>query len=118
MPKYLFSEFGANTELIGGIYGQGIPEPLVHIHDIRFKPSDVKILGKDQRTLKLEKDGIAFMWFMVTNADKELLTTGGEKKLELVGTMNINEWNGYKTNQIKVDKFEVSDYTLNLSDIF
>lgn len=118
MSKYLFSEFGANTELIGGIYGQGIPEPLVHIHDIRFKPSDVKILGKDQRTLKLEKDGIAFMWFMVTNADKELLTTGGEKKLELVGTMNINEWNGYKTNQIKVDKFEVSDYTLNLSDIF
>lgn len=118
MPKYLFSEFGANTELIGGIYGQGIPEPLVHIHDIRFKPSDVKIIGKDKRTLKLEKDGIAFMWFKVTNADKELLTTGGEKKLELVGTININEYRGCKTNQIKVDKFEVSDYTLNLSDIF
>ena len=100
------------------IYGQGISEPLLHIHDIIFSPKDIQILGSNKRTLKLEKDGIAFMWFMVSNADKELLTTGLDKKMEVVGTMNINEWNGYRTPQLIIDKFEVENYENTIDSIF
>lgn len=104
IPKYLFSEFGANTSL----YGQGMKDPLVHIHSITVNQGDIREMGANGRTLKLSKDGIDFMWFMISNEDKEkLLNTPYE--LELVGTMGINEWNGRKTPQIIVEKYEIKD---------
>ncbi len=118
LPKRLFNEFDPNMQGAHSIYGQGISEPLLHIHDIIFSPKDIQILGSNKRTLKLEKDGIAFMWFMVSNADKELLTTGLDKKMEVVGTMNINEWNGYRTPQLIIDKFEVENYEKTIDSIF
>lgn len=114
IPKYLFSEFGANTSL----YGQGIKDPLVHIHSITVNQGDIREMGANGRTLKLSKDGIEFMWFRISNADKEkLLNTPYE--LELVGTMRINEWNGRKTPQIIVEKYEIKDLKKKtLEDIF
>jgi single-stranded-DNA-specific exonuclease len=114
IPKYLFSEFGANASL----YGQGMKEPLVHIHSITVNQGDIREMGANGRTLKLSKDGIDFMWFMISNEDKKaLLNTPYE--LELVGTMGVNEWNGRKTPQIIVEKYEISDLKKKtLEDIF
>lgn len=114
IPKYLFSEFGANTSL----YGQGMKEPLVHIHSITVNQGDIREMGANGRTFKLSKDGIDFMWFMVSNEDKKkLLNTPYE--LELVGTMGVNEWNGRRTPQIIVEKYEISDLKKKtLEDIF
>lgn len=114
IPKYLFSEFGANTSL----YGQGMKEPLVHIHSITVNQGDIREMGANGRTLKLSKDGIDIMWFMISNEDKKaLLNTPYE--LELVGTMGVNKWNGRKTPQIIVEKYEISDLKKKtLEDIF
>lgn len=114
IPKYLFSEFGANTSL----YGQGMKEPLVHIHSITVNQGDIREMGANGRTLKLSKDGIDIMWFMISNEDKKaLLNTPYE--LELVGTMGVNDWNGRKTPQIIVEKYEISDLKKKtLEDIF
>ena len=114
IPKYLFSEFGANTSL----YGQGMKEPLVHIHSITVNQGDIREMGANGRTLKLSKDGIDFMWFMISNEDKKaLLNTPYE--LELVGIMGVNEWNGRKTPQIIVEKYEIKDLRKKtLEDIF
>ena len=114
MPKYLFSEFGANTSL----YGQGMKDPLVHIHSITVNKGDIREMGANGRTLKLSKDGIDFMWFMVSNADKEVLLSA-PYELELVGTMGINTYGGRKTPQIIVEKYEISDLKKKtLGDIF
>lgn len=114
IPKYLFSEFGANTSL----YGQGMKEPLAHIHSITVNQGDIREMGANGRTLKLSKDGIDIMWFMISNEDKKaLLNTPYE--LELVGTMGVNKWNGRKTPQIIVEKYEISDLKKKtLEDIF
>ena len=118
LPKCLFNEFDPNMQGTYGIYGQGISEPLLHVYDIIFSPKDIQLLGANKRTLKLEKDGMSFMWFMVSNVDKELLTNGIDKKMEIVGTMNINEWNGIRTPQIIVDKFKIEDYEKTIDSIF
>ena len=94
-------------------------DPLVHFK-ISFTNKDVRVMGANGRTVKLEKDGISFMWFMITNADKEFLTSDGNHEIELVGTLGINEWNGRKYSQIIVDKMEIVCYNKekSINDIF
>ena len=119
MPKYLFSEFDPNTDVTRGLYGKGFPNPLVHIHSITVNQGDIREMGANGRTLKLSKDGIDFMWFMVSNADKEKLLSEKPYELELVGTMGVNEWNGRKTPQILVEKYEIKNLKKKtLDDIF
>ena len=116
LPVRLFSEFTPNTQCI---YGQGVSQPLVHIYDITFDTKDIQIMGANKRTLKLVKNNISFLWFMVSNKDKELLTTGDRKKLEIVGELGINEYNGYRNNQIIVKNFEINSVpNVTLDDIF
>lgn len=118
LPTKLFSEFGANSS-IPSLYGQGINQPLVHVYNITFNPKDIQIMGANKRTLKLIKNNISFLWFMVSNEDKKLLTEGSKKSLQIVGELGINEYNGYKNNQIIVKKFEITDAPkIALDDIF
>ena len=57
------------------------------------------------------------MWFMATNKTKEqLLDCKGEQTLEVIGTMNINEFRGTVTHQIIVEDFEVHDKSFD--DLF
>jgi len=124
IPKYLFAEFDPNTdvttnaETTNSLYGKGFPNPLIHIHSITVNQGDMRVIVANGRTLKLLKDGIEIMWFMISNADKEaLLNTPYE--LELVGTMGINTYGGKKTPQIIVEKYEISDLKKKtLEDIF
>ena len=56
---------------------------------------------------------------MVSNADKEKLLSEKPYELELVGTMGVNEWNGRKTPQILVEKYEIKNLKKKtLDDIF
>ena len=104
LPKYLFNEFGLNK----GLYGQDMKDPLIHIHDITINSNDISVMGANGRTIKITKNGIDFMWFIIANADKEkLLNT--PYTLEVVGTMGINEWNGVRTPQIIVENFEITE---------
>jgi hypothetical protein len=93
-------------------------EPLVHIHSITVNKGDIRVIGANGRTLKLLKDGIEIMWFMISNADKEVLLNV-PYELELVGTMGINTYGGRRTPQIIVEKYEISDLKKKtLEDIF
>ena len=42
-----------------GIWGQGNDEPMIHVSDINVTMNDVKIMGKNMDTVKIEKFGIA-----------------------------------------------------------
>ena len=118
IPKRLFDEFDTDTDELRGIYGKGFPKPLIYLHDIIVNPNDVQVMGKTGRTLKISKDGIDIIWFFISNADKELLLSDKSYKLEVIGTMGINEWNDIRTPQIIVEQFETSPYELTLDSIF
>ena len=126
LPKYLFGLF----EPYNALFGKGIDEPKFFIDKISFYPKDIDILGTDKRTLKLKIDEISLLIFNCTKQNKIDLGLGYyedgkfiEKrkniKLEMscVGSLNINNWNNKKYNQIILDNFEIKEYNKNIEDL-
>ena len=94
------------------IWGQGNSEPLIHIKDINITKSDVRIMGKNSDTVKIEKFGVAYMKFHAKDFINELAQYDNDIKLEVVGRANLNEWGGYQTPQIFITNYQIEDGSL------
>lgn len=94
-----------------GIWGQSNSEPLIHVTDINVTMNDVKIMGKNMDTVKIEKFGIAYMKFHAKELIEELKQYS-KVKLEVVGRANVNYWGGNVIPQIFIDDYEVTDDAL------
>lgn len=88
----------------GGIWGQGSPEPLIYIKNIPL--SNIKIMGSNKDTLKIEYKGIAYMKFHAKDLIEEI---SNGNKIDIIGRANLNEWNGMVTPQIFIDAYEVKN---------
>lgn len=95
----------------GGIYGQNNSEPYIHITDINFTSADVQVMGKGADTVKITKNGVAYMKFKATKLIEDLKKYK-EIKMEVVGRANLNSWGGRVTPQIFIEDYEVSDGAL------
>ena len=103
----LISDISSHEDL----WGQGNPEPLIHIKDINVTKNDIRIMGKNSDTVKIEKFGIAYMKFHAKDMIQEL-SKYDTIKLEVVGRANMNEWGGYYTPQIFISNYQIDDNTL------
>lgn len=90
------------------LYGQNIKEPLIYIQHISFTQNDVKIMGRNNDTVKIEKNGISYMKFHAKDFIADLARYG-EIEMEVVGRANLNEWGGRYTPQIFIDNYELKD---------
>ena len=106
--KDLICNVAANED----IWGQGNPEPLIHIKDINITKTDIRIMGKNQDTVKIEKFGIAYMKFHAKDFINELAQYNNDIKLEVVGRANLNEWGCYQTPQIFITNYQIEDGSL------
>lgn len=93
------------------LYGQGNPEPLIHIKDINITKDDIQVLGKNQDTIKITKFGIAYMKFHAKQMIEEL-NKYDSIKLEVVGRANLNCWMGNYTSQIFITNYQIEDNAL------
>lgn len=87
------------------IYGNSIPEPKFAF-TFPYGMGSYRVMGKNQDTVKLSYGGVDFIAFRNTQLAHEL----GAKKggtITLIGEPQINEWNGHKTIQIKINEIEV-----------
>ena len=100
-------ELGANPE----VWGQGNPEALIYVHDICISPNEVQVMGAKKDTVKIEKNGVAYMRFHA-NDMIERLNKCNEIKMNVVGRANINEWMGNQTVQIFIEDYEIIDSLL------
>lgn len=91
----------------GGIWGQGNPEPIIHVSHIYINRSDIRVMGSNMDTVKIEAGGIAFMKFHAKDLISELDETTGTIELEVVGRANLNEWGGRITPQLFIDDYEI-----------
>lgn len=105
--ELLIYELGAQPEL----WGQGNPEPLIYVHDIYVNPLEIQVMGAKKDTLKIEKNGIAYMKFRATDMIEQL-NKCNEIKMNVVGRANINEWMGNETPQIFIEDWEIIDNLL------
>ena len=129
IPTKLFGLFEPYNALWNG---KGLQKPMFHISNITFNPSDVQIMGKTKRVIKIHSNGIDFMIFNCLKEDKEKLGLGyyedgcfvsspkkEKMQLECVGELGINEWNGNKKLQVIIDKYEIMCYNKKTKkDIF
>lgn len=93
------------------IWGQHCNEPLIHIKDINITKNDIRIMGRNQDTVKIEKFGIAYMKFHAKDFIQELAQYDSIK-LEVVGRANLNFFAGIYTPQIFIVNYEIKDGSL------
>lgn len=127
IKKEYFEMFNGYEDLWNN---NSLPKPLFHIHKISINSGDIQIIGKNKRTLKFKSNGVEYIIFNALKEDKTNLLLGyyDEKdkfiednqnkhlELEVLGYLNTNEWNGNITNQVIIEKYEVS-YELKRSTI-
>ena len=90
-----------------GVWGQGNPEPLIYVSDLNVDKSDIKIMGKNQDTVKIEKYGISFIKFHAKDLIEELSTKGSTLKFNIIGKPNINVWRGVESPQLFIEDYEI-----------
>ena len=91
----------------GAIWGQGNPQPFVYVHDIVVDPSNVRIMGANQDTVKIEVGGIPYIKFHAKDLIEELKEHTGPFMMEIVGKPNLNEWMGRVSPQIFIEDYEI-----------
>ena len=90
------------------VWGQRNEEPLIYIKDLHFNFDNVQIMGKNQDTIKIVKNGIAYMKFFAKDMIEELRQYS-DITMEVVGKANLNSWNGITTPQIFIENYEIKE---------
>ena len=91
------------------VYGQQNEEPVMAITNLSVSQNDVKIIGKNLDTLRIEKNGITYVKFRAKDLIRELKDFPGDMDITLVGKPNINTWNNSVIPQIFIIDCEIED---------
>lgn len=111
--RYAFSDdLGDLVEQLGranseGIWGQGCPEPMIHVTRIPVDSNNMRIMGTNRDTVKIQYGNVAFMKFHAKDLIEAIDECGTPATLEIVGRANLNEYMGTVTPQIFIDDFEL-----------
>lgn len=91
------------------LWGQGIEEPTVFIHGVRINKNNIKLMGKNGNTLKINLGTCDSIKFQVTEDEKRALTSAESDMVEvnLVGKCGINSYKGMNAPQILITDFEI-----------
>ena len=88
------------------IWSQHNDEPLIFIQDLHISMDEVQIMGKNKDTIKIVKNGVAYMKFFAKDMIEELKHYG-TVRMDIVGRANMNYWNGISTPQIFIENYEI-----------
>jgi hypothetical protein len=91
------------------VWSQQNNEPLIYVKDFHFKKSDIQIMGKNQDTIKIVKNGVAYMKFFAKDFIEDLQQLPNDLKIEIVGKANVNTWGGRTTPQIFIEDFDIKE---------
>lgn len=92
------------------IWSKGIEEPLIVIENIKVNLVNCKLMGKTTNpTLKIElSNGVSLIKFGSSKEEHELLCPkDGCSYITIVGTCNINEWQGNRYPQVMIKDFTI-----------
>ena len=92
------------------IWGQGLPEPQVAIENIKVRPENLTLMSPDKKpTLKITLPGdLALIKFRSSQEEYDsLYSDTGCVIINIVGTCNLNVWNGNFSPQIIMTDYEI-----------
>ena len=91
-------------------WGQGLPEPQVAIEKIQVRSTNLVLMSPDKKpTLKIIlPGGLTLIKFGSSQKEYEsLYSETGCVTINIVGTCNLNEWNGNFSPQIIIEDYEI-----------
>ena len=91
----------------GAIWGQGNPQPLINVHSMMVNPANVRIMGSNQDTVRIDVDGMSYIKFHAKDLIEELKEHKEPFMMEIVGKPNLNEWMGRITPQMFIEDYEI-----------
>lgn len=95
----------------GAIWGQNNPQPLVYVSNILVNPSNIRVMGSNQDTVKIEANGMSYLKFHAKELIEELKKHTAPFIMEIVGKPNLNEWMGRITPQMFIEDYEIKPNT-------
>jgi single-stranded-DNA-specific exonuclease len=91
-------------------WSQNNGEPLIYVSGIHFSKNDVTIMGKNNNTVKIIKNGITYIKFNATDMIDEInMSVNDNLRMDIVGKTNLNFWGNYVTPQIIIDQYEIHE---------
>lgn len=88
------------------LFGNGIDEVKVVITDIPL--SNVLVMGADKSSIKINSNSIDYVRFKDLDFIEEVMNNR-QKKLNVYGRLNLNNWGGRKSLQIFVDDYDFQE---------
>lgn len=96
------------------LWGQGCPEPLIAVLGLIINKNNIDIIGKNKDTLKFTYKGVCYICFRAKKQIEQLSKFKDSILINLIGTANLNEYNGITTPQIMIKDIEFQTYTDDL----
>jgi len=94
------------------LWGQDMPEALVAIRDLKITGNMLTLMSPDKNpTLKITlTNGISILKFKSSQEEYDkLYSENGYIEIDLVGTCNMNEWNGNISPQVFIKDYVITD---------
>ena len=95
---------------LSAFWGQGLPEPQVAIENIPVRNTNLTLMSPDKKpTLKIVLPGNLSLIKFGSSQDEydSLYSDTGCVTINVVGTCNLNEWNGNFSPQIIIEDYEI-----------
>ena len=86
-----------------GVWKEGL------LKEFCVSQSDIKVIGKNLDTLRIEKNGITYVKFRAKDLIRQLKDFPGDMDITLVSKPNLNEWGGKTTPQVFITDLEIED---------
>lgn len=97
---------------------KGFEKPVFYIKLKNVDASDIVTMGTTGNTIKITSNYINYIKFRCTNEELNSLLSDGQKDIELIGTFNINDWNGRSFPQVIIEDIEIKESEENLFEGF
>ncbi len=93
------------------LWGKDIEEPQIVIKNMQLnESSDIKLLSPDKNpTLKIEANGITMIKFKSSQEEYEKLKNNNRIRIDVLGRVKQNEWNGKVEAQLLIEDYEVKE---------
>lgn len=90
-------------------FGMGNEEPNFHF---RRKPDQIRLIGQDNKHLKLQYSGTSRIEAIGFGFGHLYYRLSPNSEIEIVGKLQLNEWNGNRTVQILIEDMAVEEFQL------
>lgn len=106
IPKWLF---GFKTKY-QHLWGTSIPVPSFSVKNIHINSGEINEIGRTKSTIRFNYQDLTFIQFFVSKEKRADLEIDKNIPLtiDVIGTLNWNVWNGYKSPQFVITKIQVS----------